>query len=151
MPSSALAFCSNNGFVRRSKSGGIELSSSQIERIIKDKAKEEGDESDTEWATPSRIGRILRTLRLEYQRSNDKNRKRLWKTTTLDIIRTAQAYGVLPMAKTRDKDGKTITPIPKLSVRSGHSDLSVQDGEPTSEDTPEPVQAKAEIDDMREV
>ncbi len=99
-----------------------ELAASRVVDAIK--AAAEADERDAEWATPSRIGRILKRLRIP--QGNRTGTKRSWRLSRDAVIGLARAYG-LPTPESEASP-------PKPSVTSDTSVIA----SPTAENPPPP-------------
>jgi hypothetical protein len=69
----------------------VSLTSSKIAEVVKRIANE--DEQDGEWASPSRVGRILKRLRVP--QANRTAATRGWSLTASSVLGLARAYGVM--------------------------------------------------------
>jgi hypothetical protein len=114
------------------KNEGVVVSVADVVRAIKTEedveegAGERKDESPTKhWATPSRVGRMLRRLRLRQERDPGRTRRRYWTTTTGHIVRLAKTYGIRAAG----------APSQESSVRSVHNVRSVRAPEESEEET----------------
>ena len=94
----------------------FEVTAKELADIIKSVPREDDDADTDHWATPTRVGRILRQLRLTYVRSNDRTRSRRWTTTRTEVSGIAQSYALLASLGHRPDVETTDLPIPKHSV-----------------------------------
>jgi hypothetical protein len=109
---------------------GVGFSSSQISQ--KSKRLAEDSEESGEWATPTRIGRIVSKLRLKRERRSDKKRERRWVVTADELARLERAYGLAPAPKTDEKTHSHVSdPTLKVSEVSEVSEVSDRAAEPT--------------------
>jgi hypothetical protein len=71
----------------------VPFTSNDVCDAIKKLAEE--SEVDAEWANPSRVGHVLKRLRLKRERENTAKRRRLYVPTKGEVLALGRAYGVL--------------------------------------------------------
>jgi hypothetical protein len=80
-------------------SGGVRFTAQDVVNAIK-AADEESGETETEWATPKRIGQTLKRLRAgSPDREADRKRTRYRKATKGELLALGRSYGVLAELK----------------------------------------------------
>jgi hypothetical protein len=79
----------------------VTLSSSKIAEVVKRIADD--DEQDGEWASPSRVGRILRRLRIKKAERTAKQRG--WVISLASVRALARAYGVITESAPPNPEG----------------------------------------------
>jgi hypothetical protein len=70
--------------------GGRTVTSSKVAEVVKRVADD--DEQDADWASPSRVGRILTRLRLK--KADRTAKQRGWVISGASILGLARAYGI---------------------------------------------------------
>jgi hypothetical protein len=75
-------------------------------------------EVDTAWVTPSRVGRIMASLRFPKSKRTDKQGSRGWQLSREAILSTAMAYGIQLRSDTNDDkppSGTDVSDTPEAS------------------------------------
>jgi hypothetical protein len=103
--------------------GGVGFSSSQISEKAKSLA-DEGEESG-EWATPTRVGKMLSKLRLKRERQGDRKRSRRWLVNRDQLARLERAYGLTIPSRNDEKTNSEVSDPPlQVSALSEVSNVS---------------------------